>query len=391
MTNKVNNSNTNTDSAKNVLVYAISNRSGGGYSVLEDFFQDTVRLSKADNKIKWIYALSTQQLCESQGVKILNYPWVLGGLIHRLFFNVFIIKKLIKEYKIDYIVSLQNASVVGARIPTIISFHNVLPLYKCDDKILDSGILRIKQRILNKMIIRSVKNARATIIPGNWIKERFVEDFGIDRSRLYVSHFRLPKKEAEIKRDADLVDKLNVKILFFYPASAFPYKNHEVIVKACYELKKRGVTDYRVLFTIKPDGGRTAAVLFNDAKLLDGNIELCGPIQRDTVMDLYRNAVLLFPSKIEADALPLIECKSVGGYMISSDLPFAREAIQDYQGALFFEPDDYMGLARMMEKIIKDGVPDYTVADNSMNEGDSRAEIVSSIVLGNEQFEDAVL
>lgn len=373
-------SNKNNPNKNNVLVYAISNRSGGGYSVLEDFYKDCVRLNESDIQINWIFALSTQTFADSSGIKILNYPWILKGLFYRLFFNLFVVKRLIREYGIDHVVSLQNTSILGIKKPTIISFHNVLPLYKCDENILDNRVLRIKQRLLNRIIINSVRKSEATIVPGQWIKDRFVSDYGIEECRLYVSPFRLPYEGSDLVDSEDAKNDIG-NTVFFYPASAYPYKNHVVILDACKKLIKKGYMNFKVIFTIGIDSCNTEKKLYDYSKDLGDVVDFRGPINRTEVMGLYRSGTLLFPSKIEADALPLIECRRSGGYMISADLPFAREAISDYPGRDFFDPNDSDRLAELMENVILNGIPAFDKYSEDYEKSCSRAEIISSVIL----------
>ena len=49
---------------------------------------------------------------------------------------------------------------------------------------------------------------------------------------------------------------------------------------------------------------------------------------------------LLFPSRLETLGIPLLEAASAGLPIIVSDLPYAREAVGGYEGAVFADCAD---------------------------------------------------
>jgi glycosyltransferase involved in cell wall biosynthesis len=67
-------------------------------------------------------------------------------------------------------------------------------------------------------------------------------------------------------------------------------------------------------------------------------IQSLGKIPYNSVVYLYKNIdILLFPSYIETLGLPLIEAASLGLPVLASDLPFAKEVLDGYEGVSYID------------------------------------------------------
>ena len=140
---------------------------------------------------------------------------------------------------------------------------------------------------------------------------------------------------------------------FFYPAADFIYKNHQVILDSCYELKKQGIHDYRVIFTFLGDENPCAAALYAFVEKHDLPVEFHGPFPRAEVFELYAKTVLLFPSYIETFGMPLLEARISGAPILAADTPFAREILEEYVRARFFPYDSSQELSDSMKDIMR--------------------------------------
>ena len=69
-------------------------------------------------------------------------------------------------------------------------------------------------------------------------------------------------------------------------------------------------------------------------------------------MKKYKTSVLVFPSYIESCPFPLIEARSLNAMILVSDCPFAREILNDYENAYFFNAFKPEELAQLMEKVM---------------------------------------
>lgn len=366
----------------NVIVYAIASRSGGALSVLTDFYKEVTEHSEKYSDITWYFMLSTQELPETDNVKVIRNEWSVKSWGHRAYYNLVTVKHAIKKYNVKAIVSLQNMSVLGSGIPNIVCLHNVLPLYKCDATVLDNTKQRLKQVVVNRGIINSLKGAYRVMVASEWIKEELMKQFRIQEEQIVVSKLAIPKAEMPVTKDEEVMDG---KLRFFYPASSFPYKNHRVVVEACKQLASDGVANYEVVFTIREEQSKTAMELSAEVKRFDLPITFVGNLDRDLVLQSYMENVLLFPSKIENDAMPLLECMQYGGYVLAADLPYARDALREYPGKSYFIPDDAQMLAMQMKELIENGVPRTEIVISSSEwVGDTRPQ---KVVLALRQLE----
>lgn len=343
----------------NVIVYAMASRLGGALSVLEDFYKEVTENPEKYPDITWFFALSTQEFPETSNVKVIKADWAVKSWGHRAYYNLVTIKRAIKRYDIKAIVSLQNMSVMGAGVPSIVCLHNVLPLYKCDETVLDNPKQRLKQILVNRGIVNSLKGAYRVMVASEWIKDELTRQFGIPGERIVVSKLSIPAAEdVDVGEKAPVAQRKEGEALrFFYPASAYPYKNHKVIVEACKRLKAEEIHNYEVVFTIHTNQGKNASYLAQEVDEQELPISFVGSLQRELVLQAYRDSVLLFPSRIENDAMPLLECMQYGGYTLAADLPYARDVLDSYSGKQYFTPEDAETLAKQMKELILHGVP----------------------------------
>ena len=330
----------------NILVYAISCRSGGALSVLMDFYREVCGISESEQDINWIFLLSNQCLEERKNVKIIRAPWSIKTWVHRWIYTRVTLTKLQSKYKPQAVVSLQNMMPGSVRTKKIISLHNVLPLYKCDATVLDTVRMRLKQKIVNNEIIKSLKRVDAIFVPSEWIKNKLNTKFNIEKKKIYISQLIVP--DSSLKTVNTAKKEKNTTKTFFYPAASYPYKNHKVIVEACRILEQKGIKNYQVIFTFKKDENRTAQRTAEDIAKYNLNIKLVGNLPRETVMQIYEDSCLVFPSLIETDAMPLIEGKCKHSYILSADLEYAKAALDDYERKYYFDPGNGNQLADAM-------------------------------------------
>ncbi|MDA8479535.1 glycosyltransferase, partial [Citrobacter sp. Awk 4] len=138
-----------------------------------------------------------------------------------------------------------------------------------------------------------------------------------------------------------------------YPAAEYEYKNHAVIIQALSMLGNEYLKENNVsvLFTIPAN-----SYLDKKTKTMDiyKHVRFIGSVNQEELNRLYSTSFcLLFPSKIESFGLPLIEGACKGVKIITADLPYAREALQDYASTHFVDPDDASKWAYKLKSLIE--------------------------------------
>ena len=264
-----------------------------------------------------------------------------------MYFDYFIAHRLVKKYKIDKVLSLQNIALPFAGVPQMVYEHNALPF--AEYRFLPWEAFRpwMTQQILGRMMKRSIRRAEKVMVQTNWMKEEIVRTCRIPQDKVEV---KFPPVEM-LKTAPYHLDK--DKPVFFYPANASAYKNHRTLLKACELLQKKGYKNYQVILTVTGEENKGIQALKKDAKEKNLPIFFQGAMPRCELFDLYAASVLVFPSYIETIGLPLLEAKSAGAWIVAADCLYARDMVGDYKRASFFPALDAKKLSHQMQRFCR--------------------------------------
>ncbi len=322
-----------------IMVFDVPAESGGALSVLHEFYNEF----KLDQENEYIFVLSLPELEETTNIKVLRFSWIKKSWGHRLYFDHFIAPKLIKEYDIDQVLSLQNVIIPHTTVYQSVFVHNALPFSEYRFRLKEDKLLWVYQNIIGKNIIKSIKKADQVIVQTNWMKNKFVEKLNIYDEKIEVKQSKI---DIEIKDHfRETKDSLST---FFYPASGVIFKNHKVIVDACLKLKEDGIDEYKVIFTLNGDENKQITELYNTVKDKQLPIEFVGSMKRDEVFGLYSKSILIFPSFIETVGLPLIEAQMHNTPIIAVRSDYSYEILTNYKNAHYFDCFSYTELSSRM-------------------------------------------
>lgn len=320
-----------------IMVFDVPAEHGGALSILKEYYDKAV----ADKNNEWIFIVSKPELDEKENISVERHPWTKKSWLHRLYFDNFYSRKLVKKYKPDKILSLQNTLVKGKGVFQELYVHQPLPFCEKRYSLKENKKFWVYQNIISKFIIRSVRKADLVTVQTKWMKEAVIRESKISESKIQIIH-----PEINILQDVKYKDDQNS--VFFYPASSAVYKNHKVIYEACMELKKKGYKDFTVILTIKKPANFMEK--YHD---IDDVIQFRGRMEKEDVYKTYAGSVLLFPSYIETFGLPLLEARTIGSPVIASDCAFSKEILEGYDKACFLNPHDKDELSMHMENYIK--------------------------------------
>ena len=327
----------------NILVYDIAAEHAGALTILKNFYNEV--LAHEDKSLNWYFVISNNELKEHDNVKVLRVPWIKKTWFHRWCYDRFFARKLVKQYNIDILFSMQNMPVKGVKCKQFVYLHQSLQfspikysLFKKEER-----TLWVRQNIICNLMRKSLKYADVIIVQTNWMKKATRDWLKEKQKRIEVLAPDTKLKDCCEKNVERVTD------LFFYPATGEIYKNHKIIVKACEILKQRKIA-YRMLFTMNKNESCYASKLYSEIKRKNLNIEFVGLLEHEEIMKLYKKAILVFPSCLESFGLPLLEAKKSDGLILCSDLPFAHEILDDYSNAYFFDVKNAEQLAGYMEK-----------------------------------------
>lgn len=316
---------------KKIMVFDVPAESGGALTILNQFYEKAL----LDKENDYIFVTGKISLTESENVKNISFPWIKKSWIHRLFFDEFLAHKLVKEQKIDEILSLQNVSIKKSDISQKLYIHQPLPFVDKRYKITENLKFWLYQNIISKRIYKSAQTVDEVIVQTEWFKKEVVKRANINSSKVVI---QIPETNIKVEKYFERNEK-NLKT-FFYPASALSYKNHKVIIEAALLLKRQGVDDFEIIFTLEGDENKEISGLHDTAKFNKLPITFIGSIPYDDVLSYYSHSILLFPSHIETYGLPLLEAREHKTAILASGYPFSKEILKNYDDARFLNPND---------------------------------------------------
>lgn len=315
-----------------IVVNDIAASVGGAMTVLRDFYACVCEYGKEH---EWIFLLNDRYFDERENVQIIVLDEIKKNPIKKVLFDFFTGKQFIEKLKPDVVFSMQNIITFGVKVPQVVYVHQSLPfqhikkfsLFKAEER-----SIAIKQRIVGTIIKKSIKYADHVIVQTMWMKTAICQDCAIQAGK--VTQCRPVCMEmGNIAQPWELNPQS-----FYYPTSNVVYKNNQLIYDASAMLDARGI-QHRVELTIAPENS-------------SGSVQCIGRVPFEQVIEKYQTATLVFPSYIETFGYPLAEARKVGTIILAADTPFARELLDGYENAYFFEFNRADQLSVLMEKVI---------------------------------------
>lgn len=325
-----------------ILIYDVHASESGALAILNDLYQQI--LAYPDRSIKWIFAVSTPEYKETEHIKVLRYPWVKRSWGYRLYFNIVTTRKILREYKPDKVFSLQNEGISFFKKPQYVYLH--LPFVLTNHRFTikeDGKKLWLYQNVLSKKIFSSLRKVDKTIVQTQWMKQALVDKANVAAEKIEVLQPDISMNNIGVYEDTE-----ENRRHFFYPATAFTYKNHMTLLKALNYAQEKGLCEYEVFLTIKADESDYTKKLYSYVQEQNLNVIFNGPVSREEVFEYYTKSVLLFPSYVESFGLPLLEARLTGAPILAADCSFSREILDGYEKVKFFQEMDYKTLGELI-------------------------------------------
>lgn len=323
-----------------IVVNATALEQSGGLAILKQFIQAVPR-----GEAEYIVFISNKIEINSphDAVRIVPVRDV-KPLYKRFIWDIWGMKKWLKKKRIQPYasLSLQNTGFrTGYVVPNYIYFHQSIPFSSQR-----WSLFRKEERVLwfykyvYPFFVRLLLNEHTQIfVQLEDIKARFASYFRFPAHRIHViaPAFRSSPENWPAEELAP------GKIHLFYPATMHFYKNHAVLAEA---LKRLAGDRFLLHFTCTRE----------ECAVDTGGIavECRGTLSREQMDGMYRAVdALVFPSYIETYGLPLLEAASAGLPVLAADLPYAREVLKGYEGAVFIDYADPEAWAEEIKKLRK--------------------------------------
>lgn len=333
---------------KKVIINATAARTSGALTILKDFVSYCTDSDSCKNLCFYLFT-TVDDFDSYDNFKI--YKLHSMNWKQRIEWDNAGLHKYCKKESLspDLIISLQNTCSNYPNVPQLVYYHQSLPLipYAWNPLKKEERILYLYAHFYGYFVNKYNENAQYVVqLP--YIKKLFLKKFpNILETNIHV----IRPNEPQINVDSFVETEHPYR--FIYPATPLAYKNHKCIIEAFRLLLNQGYLDSSVQLILTVPKKSKIADFVRDCNL-EENIKCMGPIPYEDLLVLYRNSdVLLFPSKIETYGMPLVEASKFGLRIIASDLPYAKEVLEDYDNKILIDPNDYIAWAEAMKMVIQ--------------------------------------
>jgi glycosyltransferase involved in cell wall biosynthesis len=340
---------------KVIVISAINFFEGGPLSLLKDCLA-YINNSAFISKYKFLILVHRKELfdkTEFSNVDFHEFPKSRSSYFYRLYYEFVYFKEVAKKNNVIFWLSLHDITPNVGKIRQAVYCHNPSPFDTVNLTTLYHQPTQFSFRLFYRFLYSiNIKKNIFVIVQQKWIKDRFEKMFPLDPQKIIVATPTISKFPERILNRSSKASEANK--LFFFPTFPRPFKNIEIICKAAQILVNNGVKDFRVLITISGTENKYAERIVKEYGKIT-QIGFVGLLSREKVYEYYSLAdCLIFPSRLETWGLPISEFKQFNKPIFVSDLPYARETVNNYEKANFFDPNDAAQLAKLMSMLIND-------------------------------------
>jgi glycosyltransferase involved in cell wall biosynthesis len=330
-----------------IFIDARMRRIGGNYTYTISLLRALLEQDEANNKYFVLYSKGQKKILPEKSI---NYVTKSNNPIYWLFWDNFILPKIVRKNDIDIYHSFRRCEI--SRIPAkkIITVHSAYPylypeLRSKGEKIYWGSALK-----------RAMQHADAVLAVSEMDRKSLIDALKIEPSKVFVHHLAL-SNEFRKKRDENKLRKvrqaLNLpdKYLLFV-GTFYLFKNIPNIIKAFGLFKRKFNSQHKLVLVGGEGSGSTSIQKAIEESKLDKDIIVTGPIFKD-LDAIYSGAdAFLFPTLYDSFGFPVLEAMSCGVPTIISD----RGALPEVAGeaALKYDPNDIHGIAEGIKKLISD-------------------------------------
>ncbi len=337
---------------KTLVISGINLYNGGPLSVYKDLLD---ALIENDYHIRYhiiAFVHKTELFKEYKDkIELLELPRSRKSYLFRLYYEYVYFKSFSKKRKIDVWFSVHDMTPNVKAKKRYVYCHNPSPFLKRSKNIWKLSKTNYLMSVFYKYFYKiNIKKNTAVIVQQDWLRKEFKKMFGIEN--IIVAR---PNVEVNVLENTNECIHDGNKKVFIYSAYPRPFKNFEVICKACRALKEYK-DKFEVWLTI--DGSENAYSSMIRKEFADvSNIKWLGLVKRDEMMKKYAESdYLIFPSVLETWGLPITEYEAFKKPMLVADLPYAHETVGNYDKVAFFDPYAEKELAEAIKGILKGDV-----------------------------------
>lgn len=318
-----------------ILIVDVAASSGGAMTILKQYYNKAAD----DTNNEWFFLLSTPKFKDAKNIKIMNYPWIKKSWIHRMYFDKILLRKIIRKFNPDKIISLQNIA-YKTKNQSELYLHQPLPFTQVNINIFKTPKLWIYKNIIGHIIKKNFKHANKIIVQTKWMEKEIVKFDKNLTNRISIERPILDNINYDKYKQSN-------ELIFFYPASAISYKNHKIILEALKIIDTSKYSNFKFIFTLNGNESKDIKKMYEERNKY--NFNFIGSMNYEAVIKMYSQSILIFPSYIETFGLPLLEARTIESPIIAAECDFAKEICDNYNRVSYFKYDDKIALSKIIQ------------------------------------------
>jgi len=199
------------------------------------------------------------------------------------------------------------------------------------------------------------REATAVAVASQWVKDDLVQQYGIEREKVYVIPLAAPLEVyTPISEDTlhQVCQKFRLPETFaLYPAQTWPHKNHVRLIEAIAELRDQHRLNINLICTGKQNSFWPIIEQRINELRLDKQVRFLGFVSPEELHALYRLAQFtVIPTLFEAGSLPMFEAFYEGTPVACSAVTSLPQQAED--AALLFDPLSVESIAEAMRRMV---------------------------------------
>ncbi|GAB4427970.1 MAG: glycosyltransferase family 1 protein [Anaerolineae bacterium] len=268
-------------------------------------------------------------------------PFVVARLLHKLGWLPAYAARQMQRRPLDVLhypgSTIDQPSI---QIPCVLTLHDIQHEYY--PEFFDPATLRWRQT----QYAASAQQARQVITVSEFTRQSIIQTYNVPPRKISAIYHGIDPifEPASTSALNAMRRKYGLPEQFlFYPANAWPHKNHERLFQALVRLKQQYNFKCRLLLTGVWSGEDRLKQLIRHYELAD-QVQLTAYLPYNDLPALYAGATaLVFPSLFEGFGLPALEAMACGCPVICSNASALPEVCGD--AALYFDPLDIAQIA----------------------------------------------
>ncbi|MFZ4863869.1 glycosyltransferase [Sphingobacterium sp. Mn56C] len=373
---------------KTIVISAVNLVEAGTLAILKDCLQYLSGFVSENPEYRVVAIVYKKELAHYPNIEYIETQWPKKRWINRLWYEYVSMGKIAKEIAPVYLwFSLHDTTPTVAAERRAVYCHNSYSFYKW--KIMDfffTPKIALFSLFTKYIYKPNIQRNNYLVVQQYWFREAMSKMFAVRKDNIIVA-----PPQSRLPEASPLTSIAQAQASFIFAGSPNSHKNFEVIAKAVKILELDwGLTDFSVYLTVKGDENNYAKWLYKNWGEPLKNLHFIGFLSKEKLFHYYeKSSCLIFPSKIETWGLPISEYANYNKPMLLADLPYAHETAEGASKVAFFDVDNPMELAQLMQQVINQDLQAFCAVEKSVKQepyAKNWAEVFSFLLKDNKNL-----